>query len=705
MDEPTNILIVDDLPEKLLVFATVLEELNQNLVLVRSGSDALREVLAREFAVILLDVNMPDIDGFESAALIRQYRRSAHTPIIFITAYADEMQTARGYSLGAVDYILSPVVPEVLRSKVQVFVDLHNMQRRVRAQADERVALLAAEAARRTAEDNTRRSNFLLRASRELSTSLDLDVGIRRLLELLVPGLANNALLVLNEMQSEQDVVMAAELLEHDGANYAKLPFDQLAPEVRQVLNDVRSGHGRVQFEATELFAGKPGPCHVAVMPLLIGAQILGALLVAAKHDEHDWAALDELVSRAAIAFENARLYRSLQTEILERREAEKKLQDSNRRKDEFLAMLSHELRNPLAPIRNAVELVRIFAPPDTKLAWAADVTERQVNHLTKLVEELLDVARISQGKIVLQMRPVDLLAVISQGVETVRPYIDARRHTLTLNLPEGPLWLLGDHARLAQVVANLLNNAAKYTKEGGHITVTVETSEEQIILSVIDNGIGIEAELLPNVFELFEQGKQTLDRSQGGLGVGLTLVQRLVQLHGGRVDVFSDGPGRGAEFRVYLPCQCESQLSENILSDLTERKQTHTCRILVVDDNADAATTVGLLLEMAGHEVQTVDEGTKALDCVRTFLPEVVVLDIGLPEIDGYEIARQIRRLPRAANTLLIALTGYGQKSDQDQALDAGFDLHLAKPADPNVLNRLISDWLSRRSKSGKPG
>jgi len=704
IEDRVNILIVDDLPEKLLVFSTVLEELGQNLVLVNSGSHALREILEREFAVILLDVNMPDIDGFETAALIRKYKRSAHTPIIFITAYADEMQTARGYSLGAVDYILSPVVPEMLRSKVQVFVDLHVMQRRIRRQADERIALLAAEAARRVAEENTRRSNFLSLASRELSGSLDIVVGIHRLLELLVPDIATYAALVLVDVRlGHQCAITAQAVSDIRIPSFAEVPFTDLPSVAQQAFNQALATRARVRIQEARPLSNHLALCCAAVVPLLTGEQTLGALLVASNQEEPDWAALDELASRTAIAFENARLYSSLQSEILERRHAEKKLRDANQRKDEFLAMLSHELRNPLAPIRNAVELIRSIAPPDGKLAWATDVTERQVNHLTRLVEELLDVARINQGKIVLQVRPLDLLAVVTQGVETVRPFIDARRHILSLDLPPGPLWLRGDPARLAQVVANLLNNAAKYTKEGGRIDLSLQMEgDDQILLRVVDNGIGIEADLLPNVFELFEQGKRGLDRSQGGLGVGLTVVQRLVQLHAGRVDAFSDGPGQGAEFRVYLPCDLEAGPPITASVDADSMHIDNGCRVLVVDDNRDAAETVGLFLQIAGYEVKTASDGHQALACVRSFRPEVVVLDIGLPLLDGYEVARRMRRLAPTRNALLIALTGYGQVGDQRLAMDAGFDWHLAKPTDPHALAKLIGDWQNRDKGEG---
>lgn len=691
--ERADILIVDDMPEKLLVFETVLEELGQNIVSVRSGSDALREILRREFAVILLDVNMPDIDGFETAGLIRRYKRSAHTPIIFITSYADEVQTVRGYALGAVDYILSPVVPEVLRSKVKVFVDLHLMQRRLRVQADERVALAQAEAARVAAEESTQRAGFLSHASSVLGGSLDLEVGARRLIELVVPGLANRATVVLpGETDDRTQVFRSA----GSPAEVTACPMASLEPDERDAI--ARSmAERRVVQVARETEGPGWGPPAAAV-PLLIGQKVLGALWIDPVRDAANplhWGTLEDLAGRAAIAFENARLYRTLQVEIEERRAAETKLQESSRRKDEFLAMLSHELRNPLAPIRNALEVIRRVAPPDPKLSWATDVTGRQVKHLTRLVEELLDVARISQGKIALQTEVLDLRTVISMALETARPALESRSHRVTHRVPDHPVLLRGDAARLAQVVSNLLHNAAKYTESGGDVSVVLEVTSGLASITVTDTGVGIEADLLPNVFDLFEQGKRSLDRSQGGLGVGLTLVQRLVRLHKGDVSVTSRGAGQGSTFRVVLPC-----LSEVVTgpaeadAPAADGATAIACRVLVVDDNRDAASTTAMCLEIAGHQVRTVHDGLQALALAPTFAPDVVVLDIGLPGLDGYAVAARLRALPQTAGALMIAVTGYGREAERQQALDAGFDAHLVKPAEPVKLAELIARW-----------
>jgi len=680
-----DILIVDDLPEKLLVFKTILEELGQNLVMVRSGSEALREVLHREFAVILLDVNMPDIDGLETARLVRQYKKSAHTPIIFITAYADEMQTAQGYSLGAVDYILSPVIPDVLRQKVRVFVDLYQMQQRTKAMAGEQVARARAEAARAAAEETTRRSNFLARASHELGASLDLEQGMRRLLDLVVPQIAETAALVVDS-DSETPLVFHKAEGRTRAASYGELP-EELRAALQRVVRE-----------------GLPLEGKTVCYPLRVGDRTLGALaLASADPSAQDLVSLQELVSRAAIALDNARLYSSLQREIVRSRQAEESLQDANRRKDEFLAMLSHELRNPLAPIRNAVEVIRRLAPPDPKLTMARDVVDRQVSLLARLVEELLDVSRISQGKISLKKEPVDLARIVSHSVETARPLIDQRGQTLTVSVPAAPVWLSADFARLSQVVANLLNNASKYTGEGGRIELTADAGEGEATITVRDNGAGIEPQLLPKVFDLFVQGERALDRGQGGLGIGLTLVKRLVELHQGHVEVASEGPGRGASFRVTLPCisVVEPQQRAPQPSVTRSSSEVYGRRVLVVDDNVDAAESTAAFLRLEGHEVKAVHDGIQALASLKVFDPHVVVLDIGLPGLDGYAVARQLRERGDTSHVLLIALTGYGQREDRQRAADSGFDYHYVKPADPREIQNAIERG---RNTAGEP-
>jgi signal transduction histidine kinase/DNA-binding response OmpR family regulator len=721
--EKADILVVDDLPEKLLVFRTVLEELGQNLVLVRSGADALREILQREFAVILLDVNMPGIDGFETATLIRQHRRCRHTPIIFITSYADEMQTARGYSLGAVDYILSPVVPEILRSKVSVFVALYQMRRQVRRQADARAAVMAAQAARRVAEANDRRSAFLAHASRVLSGSLQITVAMNQLVELLVPELAHLAVVLLLDADlGAGEMLAAAQPIDGAPLQLSTGPEACLHGRVRGALCDAAKGREPVRLDESALallvaadfgFAAAgdafPPLRSAQVVPLVFGERVLGAVLVACsdagERGVADAGLLGELVARAATAFENARLYLVLQREMLERQAAQEELQRTNRRKDEFLAMMSHELRNPLAPIHTAVQVIRRVAAPHPKVAWALDIAERQLQQLTRLIEELLDVARISQGKIVLKHATLDLNAVVAQSVETVQPFIDGRRQALKVVVPQQPAWLLGDMARLTQVIANLLHNAAKYSPEGTGIELVCWLEEEDILLSVRDHGIGIDAELLPRIFDLFEQGERGLDRAQGGLGVGLTLARRLTEMHGGRIEAFSEGRDRGSEFRLRLPrvgMVAPAAGQALLLQEAATAHRVEALHILVVDDNHDAATGIAAMLELEGHAVRTAHDGEEALAAATAHCPVVVVLDIGLPMLDGYEVARRLRAMPELAGALLIAVTGYGQNEDRQAAHDAGFDHHFVKPADPETLLGCIRQWCGQRAEGG---
>ncbi|MBW8905860.1 MAG: response regulator [Betaproteobacteria bacterium] len=665
-EQKANILIVDDLSEKLLVFRTILEELDQNLVMVRSGSEALREVLAREFAVILLDVNMPDIDGLETAKLVRQYKRSAHTPIIFITAYADEMQTAQGYSLGAVDYILSPVRPDVLRSKVKVFVELWQMQQRTRAMAE-------AEAARHAAEDQRRRANFFAHASRELGASLDLEQGMRRLLELVVPHACEVAAVTVEKEPGKYETFSAPS---------GEFVPAALAEAMQAVLRERR---------AHEL-AEHGGISATVCYPLQVGELLIGAFALGyVGREPKDRDMLEELAGRAAMALENARLYRSLEREIARSREAEEELQDANRRKDEFLAMLSHELRNPLAPIRNAVELMRRVGTHEQRVVMARDVIDRQVTQLARLVDELLDVSRISQGKIVLKKEPVELARIVAHSVETVRPMIDQREQRLSIEVSPHPVWLMGDFTRLSQVVANLLNNASKYTPDAGRIHLAAAGEHGFATITVEDNGTGIEAELLPRVFELFVQGDRGLDRAQGGLGIGLTLVKRLVELHQGKVHAESPGPGKGASFRITLPSISAVQpLAAPSKPEITS-PQVYGRRVLVVDDNLDAAESTAAFLRLEGHEVKTVGDGSEALASVPVFAPHVIVLDIGLPGLDGYAVARQLRERGDTNHILLIAMTGYGQREDRERAMTAGFDYHFVKPTNPGQIQRAI--------------
>jgi signal transduction histidine kinase/CheY-like chemotaxis protein len=390
--------------------------------------------------------------------------------------------------------------------------------------------------------------------------------------------------------------------------------------------------------------------------------------------------------------------------EMVSQRHVEQ-LQEADRRKDEFLAMLAHELRNPLAPIRNAVHVMGRLMPDQPQLQRARELVDRQVSNLARLVDDLLDVSRISHGQVALRKELVELAGVIESAVETSRPWIEARQHVLHIELPSEPLHLEGDPERLAQIFANLLNNAAKYTPERGRIELEAKAEDHWAVVRVRDNGIGIAPDLLAHVFDLFRQGERGLDRSQGGLGIGLTLVKQLVELHGGEITAQSHGLGQGAEFTVRLPRWFGLEKpAEPARFPTVGRDSTEGLRVLVVDDNSDVAESIAMLLELQGHQVEIANDGPQALTAALRFAPEVVVLDIGLPGMDGYEVARRLRARPATKQPmLLIALTGYGREEDREQALAAGCDHHLIKPADLEELKALIA--VHQATRNGMTG
>jgi signal transduction histidine kinase len=572
VSEKVNVLLVDDQPARLLTYESILSELGQNLVRAGSGLEALEKLMKDEFAVVLLDVSMPDMDGFEAATLIHQHPRFERTPIIFVTGvHVSELDRLKGYKVGAVDYVSIPVVPEILRSKVAVLIELYTKRRQLQelnrtlAQTNERLA----------------KANTTLQAekTRELET-------------------------------------------------------------------------------------------------------------------------LNHVLQRANQELESAN--RALQTEVAERARVELALKEADRHKDEFLAMLAHELRNPLAPIHNAVQLMHRQSFTDPQLTWSRDVIGRQLAHLTRLVDDLLDVSRITRGKINLSKEVIELETLMARTVETVQPFFEERGHTLTVEVPKGILAVLGDPTRLVQALGNVLGNAAKYTERGGHITLAAAQSGPEVVIRVRDNGIGIPAELIPMIFHLFTQLDRTSGLPQSGLGIGLALVQRLIEMHGGSVSAVSEGLGKGSEFLIRLPLFIrESVESGQPLQQLSALEQSMTNaegptrtqrRILVADDNNDALESLATLLQLSGHEVYTAANGAMALESAEQHRPEVVLLDIGMPKLDGYEVARRIRAQPWGQRITLVALTGWGQESDRRRSQEAGFDSHLVKPLDLDKLTELLA-------------
>jgi signal transduction histidine kinase len=678
--EKVNILVVDDLQEKHVVFRSILDELGQNIISARSGQEALRYILEMEFAVILLDVNMPDIDGLETASLIRQYKKSAQTPIVFITAYVDERQASRGYALGAVDYIPSPVVPEVLRSKVRVFVELFRMNRQLQQQAAAREALARSEAARAAAEEAIHRADYLAEASQLMSRSLNIEDTIQAMFDVAVPMLAPRAVLAL----ATDGTINRIETHPWSATDAP----ETMPPALRAELASA------IEHRSFELW--REDGLAAAICPLLAGGKARGALVLIGPEETMDSsrvALAKEIVSRASIAMENARLYTAVQ--------------DADRRKNEFLAMLAHELRNPLAPIRNAVHIMQGDDVTQPTMNWARDVIGRQADHMARLIDDLLDVSRIVQGKVVVKPEKLSLAALVERSVEASSPRIAARDQVLRVELPKESIVLNGDAVRLAQVLSNLVNNASKFSGPGTRITVAATYTDGEVRISVKDEGSGIDPVFLPHIFDLFAQADQSLDRAQGGLGIGLTLVKHLVELHGGRVAAYSEGVGRGTEIVVILPAQ-EVAASEAPTASPKPRKAAATAkapaRILVVDDLAASAETLMTLLEMEGFEVRIANEGMTALKVAEEFRPDVVLLDIGLPGMNGFEVAHRLRTQPESRDALLIALTGYGEAESRSRSAQAGFDFHMVKPADVNLLLTMLADpQQARRARAAK--
>ncbi|MFD0739586.1 response regulator [Lysobacter koreensis] len=574
--DPVNILLVDDQPARLLAYRAILEPLGENLVEANSGTAALKALMEGEFGLILLDVNMPVMDGFETASLIHQHPRFEKTPIIFVTAVnVSDMDRMRGYKLGAVDYVMVPIIPEILRSKVMVLAELYRKRRELQL-ANE--SLAAANAAL------------------QLEKARELDV-------------LNDSLLVAN----------------------------------------------------TQL---------------------------ASRNDE-------------------------LQAQVSERMRAQARLLELDRRKDEFLATLAHELRNPMASLGNAINVLKLMAdPPGSGAAAARDVDapdnplhdtmQRQMGLLVRLIDDLLDVARINQGKLTLQPQATSVQAVLDTAIETVQPLLQAGDHALGVHVPAQAIALHADRDRLAQVFSNLLNNAVKYSDPGTPIELRVERSDDTVEVTVADRGIGLDPAHAADVFDLFTQVDTSVERARGGLGIGLTLVKRIVEMHGGRVQAASAGLGRGSRFTVALPLDAPLPLAAPVAEPAgTATGGCVRCRALVIDDNRDSADTLAMMLELLGHETRRVYEPQAALAAAREFAPDIVFLDIGMPGLSGYDVAGLLRAAPGGESLVLVAVTGWGQPDDRRRTLEAGFDHHLVKPPEMAAISG-ICRALPRRDGEG---
>jgi signal transduction histidine kinase/DNA-binding response OmpR family regulator len=686
--ERSNILIVDDRSDKRVVFRTILEELEQNIVTLSSGEEALRWLLDNECAVILLDVNMPGMDGLETAELIRSRRKSAHTPIIFITAFADEMHTARGYSLGAVDYILSPVVPNVLRSKVKALVQLHRLNAELKRRADERVALVREQAARANAEESQRRASFLAEATQVMASSLDVDTILKGATGLVVPFLADFSAISL----TGDDGLMRAR--RSNGVRNWEAHLGTWRESFEALLDDSQElatakseplGVGRLVHSAHESASDAPAG-EVYVFPLVTRGKARGTLVLAQGPSNRrltsaDLTLAESLAGRAASALDNCLLY--------------EEIQNADRRKNEFLATLSHELRNPLAPLRAALHMLRAGHVEPERQGALLESMDRQVAQMTRLVEDLLDVSRITRGAIELRRETLDLAREVRNALASCRGPLEAGGHQLQVRLPDEPLHVVADRVRLQQILENLILNAVKYTDAGGRIEVAAECELGGAVIRVRDNGIGIAREKLPHVWDLFVQVDDSPERTRKGLGIGLALVKDLVKRHGGTVEAESEGLGQGSTFSIRLPRAVRAEPAaarEPDPAPAPEARQSASKRVLIVDDNLDAAETLEMMLQLLGQETRQEHDGNSALKAAAEYRPEVVFLDIGLPGLSGHEVASRIRRDLKMEDVYLIALSGYGTEEDRRKSFYAGFDSHLVKPLDPAALPGILA-------------
>jgi PAS domain S-box-containing protein len=551
--------------------------------------------------------------------------------------------------------------------------------------------------------ENERRTRLLADVSAALVGSLHYQSILRKVADLTLPMLGDLCCF---------DILTDVDRIERVAWKHVDPTKDKLYETVRlfvptldnennPISKSLRSGLPELEPEVSDVWLRRISttPEHldflrglkihsVLSVPVMIGQQRLGVLTFAysesgRRHTSDELSLAEEIAYRSALMIENSKLFNQLR--------------DADRKKNEFLAVLAHELRNPLAPITNALELMRTTkGGEEEEVGPLREMMDRQVQQMTHLIDDLLDVARITSGKIVLRKERLDLSEVVKSALETSRPFIDRARHELTVTMPPQVLHVEGDRTRIAQVLSNLLTNSAKYTPDGGRIWLSVNRDDQQAVIRVRDTGIGIPSEMLPLLFEMFTQVDRNLGRSQGGLGIGLALVRRLVEMHDGTVEAHSDGPGKGSEFVVRLPLATDEQnqtecngeedagsIIGNAFSKL---------RILVVDDNRDTAESLAKLLKHMGNEVCIANDGPSALDAAANFRPNVVLLDIGLPGMSGHDVARRMRQMPEVKDAVLVAQTGWGQDEDKRQSIEAGFTAHLVKPVDAAELRRLLA-------------
>jgi signal transduction histidine kinase/DNA-binding response OmpR family regulator len=688
--ELPKLLVVADEPETITEIAANLGCLGENAVAARSGREALRRLLTDDFAAVLVQMGMAEMGGLETAARIRRRKRSEDTPILLIAGTAADVASVTARGLEGVEVIEQPIDPNVLTAKVAAYVDLFQKTESIRRQSAQRVELAQEQAARQTAEKAMRRSALLAEASRVLSRSLDVDATLRSLRRAVTPALADVCQLMLYDPNGDLWFAPAdpEDRGNHRAGHRSTSRVQTVDSQLARIVRDAVTS-GRAQSVSAEVVRSAPnlrrkrGWPSVVIAPLIARDIPLGAIICCRRGSRRRFgpaeiALLADVAGRAATALDNARLFQTIR--------------EGERRKDEFLAMLGHELRNPLAAIANAGELTKLLKGTDPSLQEALEIIRQQASLMKRLVDDLLDVSRITSGRVQLQKSRVSVSEVMARVAESTGTLFTSRNHTLHLSVPDERLEVDADPFRLEQILSNLMVNAAEYTEPGGRISFSAAREAREIVFRVKDSGMGIGADLLPNVFDLFSQADRTLHRAEGGLGIGLTIVRGLTELHGGRVWATSEGTGRGAEFVVCLPAACEA--AEEPLAPAAAGREllAPRRRVLVVEDQPALLYVTVALLRKLGHEVRAAVDGREALLAVKEYRPDVVFLDIGLPGMDGYEVAHSLRSELGESTPLLVAMTGYGEHEVDRHAAKARFDHHLVKPADVKAMQSLLA-------------
>lgn len=683
LNDDVKILLVDDEARNLDALESILESSGCTLIRALTADQALFAILQNEFAAIVLDIKMPGTDGLELARLIKQRKRSQHVPILFLTAHSlDEEEVLHAYGVGGVDFLSKPINPNILRSKIAVFADLFRITRTLASTVD---ALNAEVAERQRAQEELRL------AKDELETRV-----LERTTEL---ARANR------ELRDNEEWLRLALAV----AQVATWEWDVATGKMRW------SADPEIVFGFPDGFFGQnkriSNAAHSDDISLLEAAFHRA---VSTGNFEAEYRVVRPDKSTVWIADRGRIVYDSdnqptrmvgVSVDLTRRKLLEEALIESDRRKDEFLATLAHELRNPLAPVRYAVNVMGLKGPETPELRWAIDIIERQTQHMARLIDDLLDVNRITRNILELRKEPVELSTILSTAIEASQPAIEKNRQKLVVDLPQEPILLDADTVRLAQVFSNLLHNASKYSKQpdgSGVIWLTAEHDQATVSVTVRDNGIGIAPPMLSKVFDMFTQVGRSRGQSEGGLGIGLALAKRLVEMHGGGIEARSDGLGKGSAFVVRLPLKQAADEEGSPSAGYESSSEQRTRRILIADDHPDVVESFQLMLQMLGHEVETAFDGLEVIEKAAQFQPEAIVLDIGMPGLDGLETARRIRQQPWGKRAVLIAITGWGNEDNKRESAEAGFDVHLVKPVDPMTIVSALDKIDDSKAKRG---